>query len=347
MRALRNRVVPEDLPVWSLWPVELASRFGAAALSRLSRNGPRVYDWVFTSHDAAVSILPWGDADTIYAYEDGALRTFERAAKLGLRRIYDLPTPHFASVETMHRREAARWNVSLTSFIEPQWKRLRKSRELALADEVVVASNHTHDSLLEADFAGKVHVVPYGFPVEQFAERQNPPRDKFTVLAVGSQSVRKGTIYLLEAWRAAALQDAQLILVGRLDVPTELLIRAGSSVQHIPHVARSDLSDWYARADVLAFPTLADGFGLVIQEAMCVGVPVITTRCGGGPECITHGEDGFIVDAGSVDALVEALRFGVNNRDTLAHMGRAARATSERYTGARAGERLRASLNSG
>ena len=61
----------------------------------------------------------------------------------------------------------------------------------------------------------------------------------------------------------------------------------------------------YQRADLVAFPTLGDGFGLVIQEAMCSRTPVVTTPAGGGPECITHGQDGWIVPAGDVDALVE------------------------------------------
>ena len=88
------------------------------------------------------------------------------------------------------------------------------------------------------------------------------------------------------------------------------------------------------------FPTLGDGFGLVIQEAMCSATPVITTPCGGGPECITDGVDGWLLPARDVDALVETLRRIAADRDHAAAVGRSARARAERWTGVSAGDAL-------
>jgi glycosyltransferase involved in cell wall biosynthesis len=100
------------------------------------------------------------------------------------------------------------------------------------------------------------------------------------------------------------------------------------------------LADEFRAADVLAFPTLGDGFGLVMQEAMCCGLPVITTRCGGGPECITPGEDGWLVPERDVDALVETLRSVAANRDHTHAVGQAARRRAERWTWGEAGAAL-------
>ena len=92
---------------------------------------------------------------------------------------------------------------------------------------------------------------------------------------------------------------------------------------------KSELGARYAAADLLAFPTLGDGFGLVIQEAMCCGTPVVTTPCGGGPECITDGVDGWIVPPRDIDALVARLRACAADRD--AHRsGRPGRAGARR-----------------
>ncbi len=88
----------------------------------------------------------------------------------------------------------------------------------------------------------------------------------------------------------------------------------------------------YAAADVLAFPTLADGFGLVIQEAMCTGTPVLTTRCGGGPACITDGQNGWIVTERRVDEIAERLQAISRDRDEAWAMGRRARARAEMWT---------------
>jgi starch synthase len=88
------------------------------------------------------------------------------------------------------------------------------------------------------------------------------------------------------------------------------------------------------------FPTLGDGFGLVIQEAMCCATPVITTPCSGGPECISDGVDGWLVPARNIDALVARLRDAAANRDRTAAVGRAARARAERWTWLDAGDAL-------
>ena len=71
---------------------------------------------------------------------------------------------------------------------------------------------------------------------------------------------------------------------------------------------------------------------------MCTGVPVVTTPCGGGPECITDGVDGWIVPPRDIDALVDRLRACAADRDVPFAVGRAARARAERWTWREAGE---------
>ena len=95
---------------------------------------------------------------------------------------------------------------------------------------------------------------------------------------------------------------------------------------------------------MFAFPTLGDGFGVVIQEAMCTGTPVITTPCGGGPECIDDGVDGWIVPPRDIDALVDRLRACAADRDRTYAVGKAARARAERFTWLQAGEFLLSSM---
>ena len=108
----------------------------------------------------------------------------------------------------------------------------------------------------------------------------------------------------------------------------------------MPHVPKALLGDEYRAADLLAFPTLGDGFGLVIQEAMSCGTPVLTTSCGGGPECIDDGVEGWIAPARDIDALVDRLRFAADNRLRLAEMGLAARRRATAYGWKEAGKRL-------
>jgi glycosyltransferase involved in cell wall biosynthesis len=76
---------------------------------------------------------------------------------------------------------------------------------------------------------------------------------------------------------------------------------------------------------------------------------VLTTRCGGGPECITDGVDGWIAPERDVEALVDRFREAARDRDRVREMGRAARLRAERWTGERArrafAERLERALD--
>jgi len=73
---------------------------------------------------------------------------------------------------------------------------------------------------------------------------------------------------------------------------------------------------------------------------MCCGTPVVTTPCGGGPESITDGVDGWLIPPRDIDALVERLRAAAADRDRTAAVGRAARARAERWTWREAGDAL-------
>jgi glycosyltransferase involved in cell wall biosynthesis len=338
---LRNRILPDIPPgrLRSLAPVELSARLVAKAFARFGVP-IKPYDAIFAVHDAAVAAMPWPSETTaVYAYEDAALRTFRRARRRGLGAIWDLPLPHYLSIERTLREESQRWPGAALAPVkgEPPWKRRRKDAELALATVVSVASAFTKRSLESLDVGVPVVVASYGFPVERFARRRQRPSGPFTVLAVGTHDLRKGTPYLLEAWKRAAIPDAELHLVGPMRLAKSFLNGYAGTFRHWPHLPKNELPARYAAADLCAFPTLGDGFGLVMQESMCCGTAVVTTPCGGGPECITDGADGWIVPPRDIEALVERMRQAAADRERLFAMGQAARERAERWTWREAG----------
>lgn len=331
-RARNRRVRVSTTRLWSLAPVEAASRVLGKARER--RGTGTAYDTLFTVHDAVVSRLPWPASDAVMAYEDAALQTLQRARSEGRRCIYDLAAPHYRESERVWHRAWERWPEAALGapFVEPPWKQLRKEDELRVADRICVASNYARGLLADAGVDKPVSVLPFGFPVDLFAPRERAPDGPFTVVCVGSQDLRKGSALLLEAWAAAGLRDARLVLVGAMRLARPFLDRYAGTFEHVPHVPRAQLSQWYAQADVVVFPSLGDAWGLVVQEAMCTGTPVLAGPCGCGPDCITHGEDGWLVPAWDVDALATQLRWCAAHRDAVAAAGVRARQRAEAWT---------------
>ncbi|HEX3694640.1 MAG TPA: glycosyltransferase family 4 protein [Polyangia bacterium] len=344
----RNRVLDiHHDSLRSLFPVEAGARLVALLAESIGLDSPSLYDAIFVAHDEAVARVSWSkDITAIYAYEDAALRTFQHASARAIGRVWDLPIPHYRVVEQMWKTEQRQWAGAATTgpVVTPEWKKHRKDSELALATVISVASNHTRRSLENADVRVPVIVNPYGFPVFDFAPKEKPNQGPFTVLSVGLQGLGKGTHYLLQAWKKAAIKDARLRLVGPMRLSQRFLQDYAGLFEHVAYVPKPKLGEEYRAADVLAFPTLGDGFGLVIQEAMCCGTPVITTPASGGPESITDGHDGWLVPSRDVDALVARLRACAADRDQLYTMGKLARARAERWTWREAGDALVAAL---
>jgi Glycosyltransferase len=85
-------------------------------------------------------------------------------------------------------------------------------------------------------------------------------------------------------------------------------------------IPQSELFHRYAEADALVFPTLCDGFGMVVTEAFAHGLPVITTDRAGAADIVRHGENGLIVPGGDVAALAATMDWCIDHRSELSNM---------------------------
>src|SRR5206468_9345000 len=89
----------------------------------------------------------------------------------------------------------------------------------------------------------------------------------------------------------------------------------------IPSLPHQQILKLMHEHDVLVFPSLFEGFGLVITEAMSQGTPVITTERTVGPDIIDHGQNGWIVEAGSTEALQQAIEELIFKPELVAETG--------------------------
>ena len=263
----------------------------------------------------------------VYAYDDGGLATFRAAKARGIKCIYEHPIISWRVVRQLQEEEAElhpEWAPTLGALRDSEEKLARKDEELALADAVVTASTFAKKSIAHAPgLQAPVFVIPYGTHASDGPLPCKSAANKLRVLFVGSLSQAKGLGYLLEAV-APLGREIEFTLIGRRVSPTVPAPSILDKYRWIPSLPHDELLQEMSRHDVLVLPSLHEGFGLVMTEAMAQGLVVITTPHTAGPDLITDGVDGFLVPIRSTAAIQEKLMLLGKDRERLSGMQAAA-----------------------
>ena len=214
-------------------------------------------------------------------------------------------------------------------------------RSLRNAAAVLVPSEATRRDLLAcypiAGLKSKVHVVPEGVSPQAPPSPLPPRLEPGFILAVGTVEPRKNYPRLLAAYRHLRRESVPLLLGDRPGVPELVIagrpgwaygdtlerIKAERGVRYLGHVDDAALSALYRSAAILAFPSLYEGFGLPLLEAMAQGLPAVVGNAGALPELA----DGAAIlvdpeDVLSIAVGLERLLADASLRDKLVAAGR-------------------------
>ncbi len=275
----------------------------------------------------------------IYGYEDGCRDSFRAARSKGWHCFYELPIGYWRAANKILGEEAelnSEWAATLSALNETESKLERKEEELHLASHIIVASTFTLNSLdlLPGEKKStRISIIPYGSPQAYCGQlRRTCAGDPLKVIFVGGLSQRKGLSYLFDAVEALG-SAVSLTIVGRsggghCEVLNKHLARH-NWIESMPH---DKILECLRNHDVFVFPSLFEGFGLVILEALSQGVPVITTPHTAGPDILDDGKDGFIVPIRSSNAIKEKLEILCRDQELLMAMKRNAIAKAEQFT---------------
>lgn len=169
--------------------------------------------------------------------------------------------------------------------------------------------------LVAEKYWAKIHVVHCGIDPAFFADASEVTPEPNRLVCIGRLGEQKGQLLLVEAARRLATQgvDFQLVLAGDGDMRAELeTLIAAHGLQDMVRIT-GWISGARVREELLAarglvLPSFAEGLPVAIMEAMALRRPVISTYIAGIPELIRPGEHGWLVPAGDVEALVQAMR---------------------------------------
>jgi glycosyltransferase involved in cell wall biosynthesis len=210
----------------------------------------------------------------------------------------------------------------------------RRDEEMGSADFIHANSEVTARSLVEAGYpAQRIMTVPLGAPPAIPESELSPsPPDVPAVLFVGNVALHKGAHHLIEAWRrAAASRTARLDLYGRWALPETFHPSPGESVFFHGQASPETIRLAMRRASVLVLPSVCDGFGMVVTEAMAQGLPVICSSNAGASQLVAEGKNGFVVPPANPERLAECIIWCIENPDRLHAMGRNALETARNW----------------
>ncbi|MCB0464340.1 MAG: glycosyltransferase family 4 protein [Aequorivita sp.] len=208
--------------------------------------------------------------------------------------------------------------------------------------DVILLSKYLYPEIQKYVPENRVHYCPNGIPdaFTKIPNLQIPNRNEVVqILFLSNLMKAKGVFVLLEACRI--LHERQLrfhctFIGGESDITSEIFQEKVSELglTESVHYAGRKYGDEkelaFSEADIFAFPTLNETFGLVNLEAMQFSLPVVSTIEGGIPDVVKEGKTGFLVEKGNAEAFAEKLEILINNVELRQQMGEAGRLRFEK-----------------
>ena len=214
-----------------------------------------------------------------------------------------------------------------------------------LASGIIANSKATKRALLrEAPWlqSERIRVIYNGIDLSGYSRSTKNVRDELCIPAnvpiigfVGQLDERKGIRYLLEAFSIVhrTIPETYLLMVGKGQLESFIREEARKEGNVVIAGFRDDVNEIMQTVDILALPSLWEGFGIVLIEAMAAGKPVVATDVSSMPEIVQHNKNGFLVPSEDSESLAGALLKLLDDKSLAFQMGRAGRKIiEERFT---------------
>lgn len=278
-----------------------------------------------------------------------SLDTLRAAKKKNMVTVLERGSSHIVFQDKILREEYKRYGKSFS--IHPAVIK-KELQEYDTADYIAIPSSFVKKTFIDAGVReDKLWVNPYGFS-RYFLPAEFNKNGKFIILYFGTISIRKGLRYLFEALEMPGMpKDGwEAWFIGSIEAEMEEEIsryRHHANWKFFGHINYYDLGTYIQQASVAVFPSVEDGYGMVINQALACGMPTIATANTGGPDVIRDNYNGFIIPACDATAIASKIQLLMADRTLLDHLhGNAHGSVKDGFTwndyGKRYVERLKA-----
>ena len=266
--------------------------------------------------------------DITYTWSGISERYF-RNPRTAKARLMARGSSHIISQKRLLEEEETRCGIPLEKpFAHTVAKELA---EYDLADRIIVLSSFCINSFLDNGFDPmRLGLMVPGTPSENFrldemelAAKIRTLTDGFplNILTVGTFSFRKGMFDYAKIVNELAGKEIRFRFVGSVAGECfSLREQLTSKVEFVPRVAQSELKEHYRWGHLFLFPTIEDGFGIVLSQALAGCLPLITTHHSGGIDIVVEGKNGWIYPIRSPDLMIAKIKHIQKDRSCLIRM---------------------------
>jgi len=270
------------------------------------------------------------------------LESFRAARRAGVVTVVECGSTHTDFQHEIVFDELRKCGLRAPLF--PPGYRDRVRTEFEEADYIQIPSQFVGRTFTERGIpAEKLVYALYGVDVGRFTMRPPPSgNEPFRAICPSGVNLRKGARVLIEAWRKLGWTDAELHWIGTPGPEAAHLFQElPASVIFHEWMAHDDLAALYRRCDVFVLPSFEEGFARVMLEAAASGLALVVTPNTGVEDFFAPGDpEGWLLEAGSVDSLCEALRQARADRDAAYRRGQRAQHKAQGYTWEAYGQRV-------
>lgn len=265
------------------------------------------------------------DTDIFIGLSSFCLEAVHHAKQQGIVTIVDHGSLHQEVERRLLSEEYDLLGLPMDGRLPPNWIIEKEDREFRESDYVIVLSQAAKRSMVEQGVPEeKIFVNHLGVNLDEFSPGKKEDH-VFRVIQCGGIHPRKGVQYLLQAFRELNLPNSELWFIGGgLDTSSLLPVIEKYRADNIffkGSFPQSQLHKLYRQGSVFVLASIADGFGMVVPQAMACGLPVIVTENVGAADIVTSNQNGYVIPIRSVNALKEKLLFLYENQKISKEMG--------------------------
>ena len=282
----------------------------------------------------STKMIEFNKIDILVAWSGSAEKSFKKInlLKKNIIKILERGSTHISFQNKILEEEFK--NLKIDKI--PIDKRIieKEIREYNLSDYIFVPSAFAKKTFIENGInEKKIIKVPYGTNLDEFYAEENISK-QFTIISTGHISVRKGSLYLLEAFNELNLDDSKLLMVGNIEKELFPFLKPfflNPNIIFQKHINQKKLRSFYNNSNLFVTSSLEEGLAVVQIQAMACGLPLICTPNSGGEELIEEGKNGFVCPIRDKDYLKNKIIYFYNNREELKIFGKNSNYKAKNY----------------